>query len=98
MKRKLVPVMVKDCTLDGLLKTIVHINLVSLTEEEAEAVLFKGLLGTRQKPGTAPVFPGRQSSVRKAFPSNAGRTESHPLGRPSTPRLKGTMSDLDHAR
>jgi len=85
MKRKLVPVMVKDCTLDGLLKTIVHINLVSLTEEEAEAVLFKGLLGTRQKPGTAPVFPGRQSSVRKAFPSNAGRTES-------------TMSDLDHAR
>jgi len=101
MKRKLVPVMVKDCTLDGLLKTIVHINLVNLTEEEAEEALFKGLLGNRQKPGTAPVFPGRQSSAGKAvipFPGNAGKTESRPLGRPSIPRLKGTISDLDRTR
>lgn len=101
MKRKLVPVMVKDCTLDGLLKTIVHINLVSLTEEEAEEVLFKGLLETRQKPGTAPVFPGSQGSSRKAailFPGNAGRTDNRPLGRPSIPRLKGTISDLDRSR
>ncbi len=101
MKRKLVPVMVKDCTLDGLLKTIVHINLVNLTEEEAENTLFKGLLGTRQKPVLAPAFPGRQSHDRKAtvpFPGNAGKTEGSPLGRPSIPRLKGTISDLDRTR
>src|ERR1700730_19196571 len=76
IKRKLVPVMVKDCTLDGLLKTIVYINLVNLTEEEAENALFNGLIGTRQKPGMAPVFPERQGSVGKAaipFPGNAGR-------------------------
>ncbi len=97
MKRKLGPVMVRDCTPDGLLKAIVHINLVNLTEEEAENALFTGLLGTRQKPGTAPAFPGIQIHDGKAtvpFPGNAGKTESRPLGRPSIPRLKGTISDL----
>jgi hypothetical protein len=101
MKRKLVPVMVRDCTPDGLLKAIVHINLVNLTEEEAENALFTGLLGTRQKPGTAPAFPGIQIHDGKAtvpFPGNAGKTESRPLGRPSIPRLKGTISDLDRTR
>jgi TIR domain-containing protein len=101
MKRKLVPVMVRDCTPDGLLKAIVHINLVNLTEEEAENALFKGLLGTRQKPGTAPAFPGIHILDGKAavpFPGSAGKTESRPLGRPSIPRLKGTISDLDRTR
>jgi TIR domain len=101
MKRRLVPVMVKDCTPDGLLKTIVRINLVNLSEEEAEEALFKGLPGTRQKPGTAPVFPGRQSPAGKAavsFPGNAGRTESRPSGHLSIPRIKGTISDLDRTR
>lgn len=101
MKRKLVPVMVRDCTPDGLLKAIVHINLVNLTEEEAENALFTGLLGTRQKPGTAPAFPGIKIHDGKAtvpFPGNAGKTENRPLGRPSIPRLKGTISDLDRTR
>jgi len=98
MKRKLVPVMVRDCMPDGLLNTIVHIKLVNLSEEVAENVLLKGLLGTRQKPAQTPAFPGRQSHDGKAtipFPGNAGKTESHPLWRPSIPRLKGTISDLD---
>jgi TIR domain len=101
MKRKLVPVMVKDCTLDGLLKTIVHIKLVNLSEEEAENTLFKGLLGTRQKPIMAPAFTGRQSHDGKAaipFPGNTEKTESRPLARPSIPRLKGTITDLDRTR
>ena len=101
MKRKLVPVMIKDCLLDGLLKPIVHINLVNLSEEEAKATLLKGLLGIRQKPGTAPAFPGRQDHAEKApvpFPGDAEKTDSHPFGRPSIPRLKGTISDLDRAR
>lgn len=101
MKRKLVPVMVRDCKPVGLLNAIVHINLVNLTEEEAENALFKGLPGTRRKPGTAPAFPGKQTHDGKAtvpFPGNAGKTESRPLGRPSIPRLKGTISDLDRTR
>ncbi len=101
IKRKLIPVMVIDCTLDGLLKTLVYINLVNLTEEESENALFNGLIGIRQKPGMAPVFPGRQSSAGKAaipFPGNAGRAESRPLGRPSIPRIKGTISDFDRTR
>jgi len=101
MKCKLVPVMVKECTPDGLLQTIVHIHLVNLSEEDAENTLFKGLLGNRQKPVLAPAFPGRQSYAGKAtipFPGNAGKTESRPVGRPSIPRLKGTISDLDRTR
>ncbi|HVB21880.1 MAG TPA: toll/interleukin-1 receptor domain-containing protein [Ktedonobacteraceae bacterium] len=101
MKRKLVPVMVRDCMPDGLLNTIVHIKLVNLSEEAAENVLLKGLLGTRQKPAQTPSFPGTQSHDGKAtipFPGNAGKTESRSLGRPSIPRLKGTISDLERTR
>ncbi len=61
MKRKLVPVMVKDCTLDGLLKN--HAEKAAIP-----------------------------------FPGNAGGTESRSLGRPSIPRLKGMIFDLDRAR
>lgn len=97
MKRKLVPVMVKDCMPDGLLKTIVHINLVNLSEEDAENTLFKGLLGTRKKPVLAPTFPGIQSHAGKEtipFPGNAEETKSRPSRHPSIPRIKGTISDL----
>lgn len=101
LQRKLVPVMVRDCTPDGLLIPIVHIKLMNLSEEAAEDALLKGLLGGRQKPAQAPAFPGGQSPDGKApipFPGKEGKTESRPLGRPSIPRLKGTISDLDRAR
>lgn len=103
MKRKLVPVMVRDCAPDGLLNAIVHIKLANLTEEEAEHSLFKGLMGTRQKPGMSPGFPGTQSRTGKAaipFPGNSGRTDIRPSGRPrpAIPQIKGTISDLDRAR
>lgn len=100
IERKLVPVMVRDCTLDGLLKPIVHINLVNLSEEEAEIALSNGLVGTRQKPSTAPAFPGRKSHFEKGpvpFPGNEEKTEDRPSRRPSIPQLKGTISDLDRA-
>ena len=103
MKRKLVPVMVRDCVPDGLLNAIVHIKLMNLTEEEAENALFKGLIGTRQKPAMSPGFPGTQSSARKTaipFPGNAGATGNCPSGRsrPAIPRIKGAISDLDRTR
>jgi hypothetical protein len=101
LQRKLVPVMVRDCTPDGLLIPIVHIKLMNLSQEAAEDVLVKGLLGGRQKPAQAPAFPGRQSPDEKApkpFPGKAGETESRPLGRPSMPRLKGMITDLDRTR
>lgn len=99
--RKLVLVMVRDCTPDGLLIPIVHIKLMNLSEEEAKDALVKGLLGGRQKPAQAPAFPGTQSHNEKAakpFPGKAGDAESRPLGRPSMPRLKGAITDLDRAR
>jgi hypothetical protein len=101
MKRMLVPVMVKECALDGLLKAIVHINLVKLQEEDARRTLLNGLVGTRQKPAQAPAFPGNENHDGKAaipFPGDAGKSESRILSRPSMPRLKGTISDLDRTR
>src|SRR5579885_2200236 len=99
--RKLVPVMVRECTPDGLLFPIVHIKLMNLSKEAAEDALVKGLLGGRRKPSQAPTFPGRQNTDGKdpkPFPGGAGTTESRPSGRPSIPRLKGTITDLDRTR
>ncbi len=48
-QRKLIPVRVRDCTPEGLLKTIVFINLVGLNRVEAARVLLRGIKAGRQR-------------------------------------------------
>jgi hypothetical protein len=55
-QRKLIPIRVKECNPNGLLKAIIYIDLVGLTEQEARARLLEGLQ-ERAKPTEAPGFP-----------------------------------------
>jgi hypothetical protein len=56
---RLVPVRVRDCALEGMLRTIVHIDLVGLDETAARTLLTDRLDAKRGKPDLAPSFPRR---------------------------------------
>jgi hypothetical protein len=55
---KLVPVRVKDCEPQGLLRQIVYVDLVGLDDETATTRLLEGVAGERPKPSVSPRFPG----------------------------------------
>jgi tetratricopeptide (TPR) repeat protein len=76
--RKIVPVRVRDCKPDGLLKPIVYIDLLDVTpEEEARRVLLNKLLHVGPAPGP-PGFPPATSAAgnpglgpKPTFPGSA---------------------------
>ena len=57
VRRKLVPVRVRPCSPPGLLASIVYIDLVGLTRDEARRALLDGLTPNRP-PAEEPRFPG----------------------------------------
>jgi hypothetical protein len=75
-KCRLIPVLVAECALKGLLSQIIYINLIDLDEEQAERALFDGL-----KPSGRPVqprpFPGNRAEPAP-FPPNVARLHSVP--------------------
>ena len=56
-KGKLLPIKVRECDPSGLLKQIVYINLVGLSEDEARKALINGVSQERAKPLVQPAFP-----------------------------------------
>jgi hypothetical protein len=54
--RKLIPVRVRACKPEGLLKTLVYLDLVGMSREEARAAL-SGAFEIRRKPEAEPDFP-----------------------------------------
>jgi hypothetical protein len=56
--RRVLPVRVKPCEPDGLLRAIIFVDLVGLSDEDARARLLEGVEDDRAKPATAPDFPG----------------------------------------
>jgi hypothetical protein len=54
----LVPVKVEPCDLVGILKQVIHIDLVGLDGDNARKRLLSKLNPGRTKPATAPTFPG----------------------------------------
>lgn len=57
-QRKLVPVLVREATLDGLVAPIVYIKLAGLQEAAARETIISGLAIGRAKPASPPLFPG----------------------------------------
>ena len=55
---KVLPVRVRRTELDGLLSSIVYIDLVDLDEATARERLLAGLARGRAKPASKPIFPG----------------------------------------
>jgi len=81
-KRKLIPVQVRETKLSGLLKPIVHIDLVGLDEAVARERLLSGLAPGRG-PATPPPFPVDR---RPAFPG--------PVAPPSEAEAAATLAAL----
>jgi hypothetical protein len=98
LKRKLVPVVLRQCEMPGLLRSIVHISLVDSDEVTAQALLAKGLNEKRAKPAQRPTFPGTMAPrLPKSFPGS----KSSDLSRQSLayiPRLKRAPSDVEKRR
>src|ERR1700680_4246311 len=59
-KRKLIPVLVAECALTGMLVPIVHIDLIGLGEPAAKRALLDGLKPSG-RPARPPPFPGRRA-------------------------------------
>jgi DNA-directed RNA polymerase specialized sigma24 family protein len=56
-KRKIIPIRVKPCAPDGLLKTRIYADLVGKDKNSAKDIVKCALLEGRRKPSTEPVFP-----------------------------------------
>jgi hypothetical protein len=56
-EKKLVPVRVKECKPDGLLRSIIWVDLVGADEESSRSLLLGLLRNGRLKPAVAPTFP-----------------------------------------
>jgi TIR domain len=79
--RKLIPVRVAPCELTGILASIVYLDLVGLPENDARTALL-GAFSIRNKPDSAPAFPG----TRTPQPPGASPTK------PTFPGAPGTMT------
>lgn len=75
----LVPVRVRECDVEGLLRTIVYIDLVGLHEQAAIDALLLGIRRERVKPSRPPGFPGtpekRDFPTLPPFPSTSKSDE-----------------------
>jgi hypothetical protein len=81
-KQKLVPVRVAPCELTGILAPIVYLDLVGLPEKDASAALL-GAFSARNKPSSAPAFPGASTTKAPSEPTTSpiypGATEATPI-------------------
>ncbi len=98
--RKLIPVMVEKCDPKGMLKSIVHIDLTNLGEDDARKTLLAGLAERRAKPDKRPSFPGAAvEHATKAFPGHGGEREvRREAATPYIPKLPRSASDIDKRR
>jgi hypothetical protein len=79
-KRQLIPVRVAKCTLEGMLRTIIYIDLVGLGEQDAERALLDGLKPSG-KPAQPQAFPGPRATPGVSpvpFPPNIARLHGVP--------------------
>jgi TIR domain/CHAT domain/Effector-associated domain 9 len=87
LERMLLPVRVKECKPEGLLRPIIYVDLVGRSPDDAKQALLNSL-ALRAKPSQPPAFPGMEVSVPdtmpvtervietpKAFPSALGRVQ-----------------------
>jgi TIR domain/Trypsin-like peptidase domain/Effector-associated domain 9 len=62
LERKLLPVRVKECKPEGMLRPLVYVDLVELSSVDAKKALLDSL-AQRAKPDHPPAFPGMEGSV-----------------------------------
>lgn len=98
IERKLLPVVVRMCSIPGLLKSVVYIDLTEVDERNAKQRLLDGVNAKRAKPQQRPNFPGVATrQEHKPFPGAVGSGEVRKAS-PHMPKLKSTLSDADRRR
>jgi hypothetical protein len=104
-RRHLVPVRVRECQIEGLLKQIVYIDLVGKTESESRLALLNGVRGKRSKPTKSPAFPGSNESPHVAqapiFPGSLKPGVGPPVPQHIhryIPEIRRPPSDLEKRR
>jgi hypothetical protein len=93
VKRSLVPIRVRECEVTGLLRAIVHVDLVGLDEDEARERLLTRLSGRRAKPASKPRFPADGGKQKSEIPRFPGSRPAHYM-----PNLRRSPSDLEKRR
>jgi internalin A len=97
-KQKLIPIRVAPCELTGILAPIVYLDLVSLPEEDARAALL-GAFTARNKPPSAPAFPG--GAMQKGpggAPAKPFPAEDQTTSLPITQSLENLVSSTQQNR
>lgn len=95
-QQSLVPVMVEKCSPLGILKPIVHIDIVGADEERARQLLVDGLRSGRRKPFVRPSFPGNVRSSHPPFPAGRRPDSEH---RPTyIPNIRKVVTDVEKRR
>ena len=77
LERKLIPVRVKDCQPEGMLKPIVYVDLVGASKTEAKQKLL-AMLQVRLKPEQEPDFPNDPQSSQAKSEETPPRPVSFP--------------------
>lgn len=94
LERKLVPIMVRQCSPIGLLSSLVHIVLAGKDQEPARELLTSGVNAKRAKPARRPNFPG--SSAERSLRSFPGLRSSS--SSTYMPKLKRSATDAEKRR
>jgi|SRR5689334_855470 len=89
-KRKLVPVRVHECKPEGLLAPLIYVDIVGLSESDAEAALL-GAFADRAKPQQAPKFPG---AGERAAEKAAGKGQPQPAAFPGKAEGPGLIETV----
>lgn len=77
-KGTLLPIMVRDCKqeLEGLLPSIIYIDLIGLNEQQASKKLLEGINRNRNKPAVPPEFPISETHHKVQEPHFPGSTST----------------------
>lgn len=92
--RRLIPVRVAECDLQGLLSPHIYVDLVGLSEDQARTALQQAL-EPRAKPATSPPFPGNASTSSTSL-QNPPPSQSPPPSIPNPAALAQWREQLEY--
>ncbi len=96
LDKKLLPIIVRDCQPGGLLRPVVHINLIGVGEAAARDRLTQGVSAKRAKPSQRPAYPGtRKPPVQKVYPGALSLSARPSAAAVYMPSIKHAASDME---
>jgi hypothetical protein len=96
--RRLIPVRVRECHVEGLLGTRVYVDLVGRSEEGAVAALISGVSEQNGRPTSEPAFPGTGTAAAPARPRFPALPTVFTVPVPHNPLFTGRAEALEAIR